>query len=125
MSFVYDAGVLVAADRNDRSVWAEHRARLELGMAPVTTSPVVAQVSRTGRQAQLHRFLRGCEFDPFGPDEGHAVGALLGAAGTSDVVDAHVVLVAARTGAVVLTSDLDDLSQLSEQLPSRVPLQRV
>lgn len=59
MSFVYDAGVLVAADRNDRLVWAEHRARLELGMAPVTTSPVVAQVSRTGRQAQLRRFLRG------------------------------------------------------------------
>jgi hypothetical protein len=50
------------------------------------------------------------------------VGALLGAAGTSDVVDAHVVLVAARTGAVVLTSDVDDLSQLSEQLPLPVPL---
>ena len=125
MSFVYDAGVLVAADRNDRQVWAEHRARLEVGMAPVTTSPVVAQVSRSGRQAQLRRFLRGCEVDPFGRDEGGAVGALLGAAGTSDVVDAHLVLVAARTGAIVLTSDLDDLSQLSEKLPSPVPLRRV
>lgn len=93
-------------------------------MAPVT-SAVVAQVSRSGRQAQLRRFLRGCEIDPFGPDEGHAVGALLSAAGTSDVVDAHVVLVAARTRAVVLASDLDDLSQLSEQLPSPVPLRRV
>lgn len=125
MSFVYDAGVLVAADGNDRLVWAEHRARLEVGMAPVTTSPVVAQVSRSGRQAQLRRFLRGCEIDPFGPDEGHAVGALLGAAGTSDVVDAHLVLVAARTGALVLTSDLDDVSHLSAQLPSPVPLRRV
>jgi len=125
VSFVYDAAVLVAADRNDRLVWAEHRARLELGMAPVTTSPVVAQVSRSGRQAQLRHFLRGCEIEPFAPDEGHAVGALLGAAGTSDVVDAHVVLVAARTGAVVLTSDLDDLSRLSEQVPSPVPLRRV
>lgn len=53
------------------------------------------------------------------------MGALLSAAVTSDVVDAHVVLVAARTRAVVLTSDLADLSQLSEQLPSPVPLRRV
>lgn len=125
MTFVYDAGVLVGADRNDRLVWAEHRARLELGVAPMTTSPVVAQVSRSGSQAQLRRFLRGCEIEPFASDEGHAVGALVGAAGASDVVDAHVVLVATRTGAVVLTSDLDDLSRLSEHLQSPVALRRV
>ncbi|MEA2501904.1 MAG: hypothetical protein QOD01_2015, partial [Actinomycetota bacterium] len=47
MSVVYDAGVLVAADRNDRTVWADHRARLELGTVPLTTAPVVAQVSRS------------------------------------------------------------------------------
>lgn len=57
MSVVYDAGVLVAADRGDRDVWADHRVRLELGTAPVTTAPVVAQVSRSPRQAQLRRFL--------------------------------------------------------------------
>lgn len=125
MSFVYDAGVLVAAERNDRAVWATHRARLELGVAPVTTSPVVAQVSRSHRQAQMRRLLRGCEIEPFAADKGHAVGALLGAAGASDVVDAHVVMVAARTGAVVLTSDFDDLSQLSNHLPSPVRVRRV
>lgn len=123
MSFVYDAGVLVAADRNDRLAWAAHRARLELGLVPVTTSPVVAQVSRSGRQAQLRRFLRGCVIEPFAAGEGHAVGALVGAAGTSDVVDAHVVTVAARTDAIILTSDVDDLSQLSNQLPSPVRVQ--
>lgn len=125
MSFVYDAGVLVAADRNDRSVWAEHRARLEVGITPVTTSPVVAQVSRSGRQAQLRRLLRGCEIEPFAANEAHAVGGLLGEAGTSDVVDAHVVITAARTDAVVLTSDFDDLSHLSNQLPSLVRVRRV
>ncbi len=124
MSFVYDAGVLVAADRNDRLAWAAHRARLELGLVPVTTSPVVAQVSRSGRQAQLRRFLRGCEIEPFAAGEGHAVGALLGAAGTSDVVDAHIVTVAAGTDAIILTSDVDDLSQLSNQLPSPVRVRR-
>ncbi len=120
MSFVYDAGVLIAADRNDRDAWADHRARLELGIAPVTTAPIVAQVSRSGRQAQLRRFLRGCDIVAFTPAQAHAVGALLGAAGASDVVDAHVVLVAGASGASVLTSDQDDLSRLSSHLPSPV-----
>jgi hypothetical protein len=43
---VYDAGVLVAAERNDRQAWADHRARPELGVVPTTTAPAVAQVSR-------------------------------------------------------------------------------
>ncbi len=61
MSVVYDAGVFVAADRDDRGAWADHRVRLELGVVPTTTAPVVAQVTRSPRQAQLRRFLRGCD----------------------------------------------------------------
>lgn len=43
---VYDAAVLVAADRNERRAWAEHKARLELGVVPLVPAPVVVQVSR-------------------------------------------------------------------------------
>jgi len=120
MTFLYDAGVLVAADRNDRRTWADHRARLEVGLAPMTTGPVVAQVSRSARQAQLRRFLRGCDIKLFAPDQAHEVGALLGVAGSTDVVDAHVVLVAHSYGATVVTSDAEDLSRLSATLPSPV-----
>lgn len=120
MTFVYDAGVLVAADRNDRRTWADHRARLEIGLAPVTTAPVVSQVSRSGRQAQFRRFLRGCDIKPFAPNQAHEVGALLGVAGSTDVVDAHVVLVAHSYGAAVVTSDENDLSRLSACLASRI-----
>jgi hypothetical protein len=120
LSLVYDAGVLVAADRNDRHVWADHRARLQLGLVPLTTAPVVAQVSRSPRQAQLRRFLRGCQVMAFSAETGHDVGALAGASGTSDVVDAHVVLVAAAAGAGVLTSDEGNLSRLAAHLPSPV-----
>ncbi len=120
MTFVYDAGVLIAAERNERAVWADHAARLELGIVPVTTAPVVAQVSRSGRQAQLRRFLRGCEIAAFTPAQAHEVGALLGAAGATDVIDAHVVLVAGAVGATVLTSDGADLSPLSAQPRSPV-----
>jgi len=120
VTFLYDAGVLIAAERNDREVWADHRARLELGILPMTTAPVVAQVSRSGRQAQLRRFLRGCDVVAFTPAQAHPVGALLGAPGGTDVVDAHVVLVAGASEASVVSSDRDELEPLSAKLPSRV-----
>lgn len=124
MSFGYDAGVLVAADRNDRRTWADHRARLESGLAPMTTGPVVAQVSRSARQAELRRFLRGCDVQPFAPDQAHKVGALLWMAGSTDVVDAHLVLVAHSYRAMMLTADQEDLSRLSACLASPVRIVR-
>lgn len=125
MSIVYDAGILVAADRNDREVWAEHRARLEVGVVPVTTAPVVAQVSRSPHQVQLRRFLRGCEIVSFGSEESHDVGALLSQAETSDVVDAHVVLTASRGPSRVLTSDEQDLQRLSACLSEPIVVQPI
>lgn len=125
MTVVYDAGALIAADRSDREVWADHRARLELGAVPITTAPVVAQVSRSGRQAQLRRFLRGCEVVPFLEDEAHDIGTLASRAGSPDVVDVHVVSVAHRRGLGVLTSDESDLRSIVEALGSRVALFRV
>ncbi|MHB1510267.1 MAG: twitching motility protein PilT [Acidimicrobiales bacterium] len=116
MSIVYDAGVLVAAERNDRNAWADHRTRLELGLVPTTTAPVVAQVSRSDRQVQLRRFLRGCQTAAFENGQAHEVGELLGRAGTSDVVDAHIVLTAAETASAVLSGDVADLSLLSGHL---------
>jgi len=125
MTVVYDAGALVAAERSDREVWADHRARLELGVVPAATAPVVAQVSRSGRQAQLRRFLRGCEIVAFGEGEAHEVGALAGSSRVADVVDVHVVVVAARRGFGVVTSDENDLRPIVEALPQRIPLFRV
>ncbi|HUY86168.1 MAG TPA: PIN domain-containing protein [Acidimicrobiales bacterium] len=125
MSIVYDAGVLIAAERNDRRVWSDHRIRLEMGVAPITTGPVVAQVSRTGRQVQLRRFLRGCSVVPFAAEQAHAVGSLVGKASGSDIVDAHVVLVASESGSKVLTSDPDDLWRLSSRLPNPVAVRPI
>lgn len=125
MSIVYDAGALIAAERSDRTVWADHRARLEIGLIPTTTAPVVAQVSRSGRQAQLRRFLRGCDILPFGENEAHEVGGLAGRAGSDDIIDVHVVAVAHRRHVAVLTSDEDDLKPIAEALRPRVPIFRV
>jgi predicted nucleic acid-binding protein len=109
---VYDAGVLVAADRNERRAWAEHKARLEFGVVLLVPAPVVAQVSRSPRQAQLRRFLTGCVVVPFGEIEAHEAGRLLGTTKTSDVVDAVVVTTALRRKAAILTSDPEDIERL-------------
>jgi len=93
---VYDAAVLVAADRNERRAWAEHKARLEFGLVPLVPAPVVAQVSRSPQQAQLRRFLTGCVIIPLGETEAHEAGRLLGITKTADIVDAVVVTTALR-----------------------------
>src|ERR1700730_3253729 len=93
---VYDAAVLVAADRNERRAWAEHKTRLELGVIPLVPAPVVSQVSRSPQQAQLRRFLTGCVVVPLGEAEAHEAGRLLGMTKTADVVDAVVVTTAIR-----------------------------
>lgn len=125
MSVVYDAGALIAAERSDRAVWADHRVRLEVGLVPLTTAPVVAQVSRSGRQAQLRRFLRGCDVVPFGDDDGHEIGALAGRSGSDDVVDVHVVATAHRRRFGVITSDEGDLKPIADALRPHVPIFRV
>jgi predicted nucleic acid-binding protein len=117
---VYDAGALVAAERSDRTLWADHRARLEAGVVPVVPAPVVAQVSRSHRQAQLRRLLRGCDVLALDESTAHAVGALLGRSGTADIVDATVVTMAIAKQAQIVTSDRDDISRLANAAGGRL-----
>ncbi len=121
-TIVYDAGVLVAADRNERRMWAEHKARLEFGVVPLVPSPVIAQVSRSPRQAQLRRFLTGCVVVPLGESDAHEAGRLLGAARTTDVVDAAVVTVALRQDAMILTGDPHDMERLVQATGHDLPV---
>jgi predicted nucleic acid-binding protein len=109
---VYDAGVLIAAERNERWAWAEHRTRLEMGAVLLVPSNVVAQVSRSPKQAQLRRFLKGCEVASFDAQRAHRAGALLGKTGASDVVDAAVVELASSTHGEIVTTDAEDIARL-------------
>jgi hypothetical protein len=109
---VYDAAVLIAADRNDRRRWADHKAILESGIVPWIPAAVVAQVSRSARQVQLRRFLRGCIVAALDEAGAHATGRLLGAARAADVVDASVVALAVTHRARILTGDPDDIEEL-------------
>lgn len=108
---VYDAGALIAADRNDRAFWADHRVRLERGLIPAVPAPVVAQVSRSPRQASLRRLLRGCDVVALDEAGAHRVGSVLARASTSDLADGAVVD-AASPNAVIVTSDRPDIAHL-------------
>jgi hypothetical protein len=110
---VYDAGALVAAERIDRRLWADHRVRLEAGVVPVVPAPVVAQVSRSPRQVQLRRLLRGCEVLALDEWVAHDVGRLLDRSGTADIVNATVVTMAIATHAQIVTGDPGDISRLA------------
>ncbi|HEY1537348.1 MAG TPA: hypothetical protein VGF76_25180 [Polyangiaceae bacterium] len=75
----------------------------------------LGQAWRDGRrQANLARFTRGTEVEviPLDDNLSRACGELLAATGTSDVVDASVVLVARSREASIITSDIKDLARL-------------
>jgi hypothetical protein len=109
---VYDAGALIAADRGERLVWAQHRLRLEAGIVPMVPSPVVAQASRSPRQVQMRQLLRGCEVVSFDEADAHQAGALLGKSRTNDIVDAAVVVLAVQRNADIQTGDAKDIRRL-------------
>lgn len=114
MSITYDAGALIAVDRDDPRMFARHQQAVSSGIVPVVPAAVVWQVWRNGsRQARLARFLKGCWVEPIDDDLAREAGMLLGRAGTDDGVDAVVVLSAQRRGGVVHTSDPDDLGRLA------------
>jgi predicted nucleic acid-binding protein len=111
--YVYDAGALLAVDGNDRRMWVIHHLALEEGRRLLVPAVVVAQAWRDARrQVQLGRFLHSCEIVPVGLELAKAAGVLCGKAGTRDVVDAIVVTIALSYGAIVFTSDPDDITQL-------------
>lgn len=110
---VLDSGALIAVDRGDRrailDLWLEHRHQRRM----VTHPMVVAQVWRGGRQAMLARFLKGVDVRSIDDAIGRRCGELLATAGASDPVDAAVVVLA-RNGDHIVTSDPHDITQLVE-----------
>lgn len=111
----FDAGGLIALDRNDRRVVALLARALERGMRITIPATALAQAMRNpSRQARLSRLARQAGTDLMaldGPDA-TAVGLLLARTQTSDIVDAHVALCAERAGQAIVTSDPGDLKRI-------------
>ena len=114
MTVILDAGAFVAVERGDRDLVAIIKRERLANRVPLTHGGVVGQVWRggTGRQTNLARLLAGVQVEPLDDTLGRRAGVLLGATGTSDVIDAAVVLLASD-GDEIYTSDPGDLTTLA------------
>ncbi len=110
---IIDAGpMIVDGESLNSRLWALIKRATERGEDLHTTHPVLAQVWRNpARQANLAQAVR--HFEVHSLDESVTIGRRLAETGTSDVVDAHLAVVAEGLGTFVLTSDPDDMSRLN------------
>ena len=121
----YDAGALIAAERDDRRMWALHRRALERGLVPTVPAGVLGQGWRGGPQARMSRLLKGCRVEPLDEPRARSSGAACAAARSSDVIDASVVVGAAARSDLIVTSDRGDLERLRDALRVEVRIQPI
>lgn len=116
---VFDAGGLIALERNDRRVFSILDTALQDGDRIIVPATALAQVIRNpARQVRLWRMIQfdKTEVIPLDASQAQAVGALLARTRTSDITDAHVVICAQAAGYAILTSDPLDLKRLAPAL---------
>lgn len=119
---VLDAGgvLALAAGRTDALavLAAARRARVRVSISGATYAEVVR--GSGPRDAPVNRVLHLAETVPVTERIGRRAGLLLAAAGSSSTVEALVVATALETsrGAVVLTSDPDDIGRLARDHPT-------
>jgi predicted nucleic acid-binding protein len=110
----YDSGALIAAERDARGMWAIHQRALWRGVRPVVPAGVLTEVYRSARQANLARFLQGCQIDALDENTAKAAGALLGRCSVDPgAVDASVAEGALRRGDAVVTGNAAHLRALA------------
>jgi hypothetical protein len=123
MSLVLDTGALVALERNDRAMWVRLKTAFVDGTEVLSHGGIIGQVWRSGgpRQALLARALASVDVKPLDEALGRAAGSLLAKTGGRDVIDAAVVAMA-RSGDVILTSDLEALAPLARATGTELDL---
>lgn len=110
----YDTGALIAAERNDRRMWALHAGLLAEEVVPVVPAPVLAEAWRGGaRQASLARLLAMCDVEEMSVQQAEDVGVLAGKADHDDIVDVTVVEGAARRGDAVVTANRSHIEKIA------------
>jgi hypothetical protein len=122
----YDTGALVAAERNNRQMWALHAAYLAEEVIPTVPAPVLAEAWRGGsRQASLSRLLRMCDTEPMSEALAMDIGVLAGKSGHDDIVDVSVVVGAVRRGDAVVTSNATRIRTIAEAAGARLRIESI
>lgn len=108
---VFDTGALIALERRRQrmlEVWATAR----LAKRPILVPGVVVAEWWRGRTDRREALLRGLTVISVEDQLGRAAGEALAAIPGATIVDAIVMALAARSNAVVYTSDIEDLENL-------------
>ena len=116
---ILDAGALIAFEKGSSSARALVLTARRLRASMIVPAGALAQVWRNGaRQARLAALINAADVnvEPLDTGRAKAAGVLCGLRGTSDVVDASVVLAARVVGGFIATSDPDDLRRLDPSL---------
>ena len=122
----YDTGALVAADRNDRRMWALHAGFLAEEVSPTVPAPVLAEAWRGGsRQANLARFLALCSLEPLSERHAKAVGVLAGKADHDDIVDVTVVEGAIRRHDAIVTSNRTNIRKITDAVRAKIAIEPI
>jgi hypothetical protein len=122
----YDTGALVAAERNDRAMWALHAGFLAEEVVPTVPAPVLAEAWRGGaRQASLSRLLAMCVVEEMSEAQARRVGILAGKAGHGDIVDVTVVEGAARRHDAIVTSNDSHIQLVAQAARVRLHVEHV
>ena len=123
LGLVYDTGALIAAEGNDRRMWALHTRAMHRGVLPVVPAGCVVEAWRGGRQPTLARLLDGCEIEPLSAEHAKRAGALRRTLPDSVATnDATVAETALRRCGAVVTSDRSDIEDLASAARRRLPL---
>ncbi len=123
IGLVLDAGAFIGLERRKRHVAALLERARSRSVPMVTSAAVVGQVWR-GHASQAPIALafrwKALDVEDLTYGDGRLVGQLLAASGASDVVDAHIVVLARERGWPVVTSDPEDLRRLDPKLTLHV-----
>lgn len=123
LGLVYDTGALIAAERNDRRMWALHARALQRGVHPIVPVGCVVEAWRGGRQANLARLVSGCETETLTDEQARRAGTLRrGVVVEAGAIDATVTETAIRHRAAVVTSDRSDIEQLARSSRRRIAI---
>ncbi|MGH9187880.1 MAG: PIN domain-containing protein [Acidimicrobiales bacterium] len=115
----FDAGGLIALDRDDRRVIVLLARAAEAGARITVPASALAQaIRRPERQVRLARLIRQPHTDvvPLDRVDATNIGRLLATSRTADITDSHVVVCARRASQQVVTTDAADLRRLDPTL---------
>ncbi len=112
----FDTGALIALERRQQRMWQVVTRAVALGVRISVPAAVVTEWWRA-RTDVRDRILSGLHVEPLSERVAKAAGEALAAVKGATAIDAIVMASAAARGAVVYTSDVDDLERLQRHFP--------